>query len=237
MLTSTTCQQRVLRALWRLSVYLDIFTILEHCEEGRRQIPILAEEGVSAVWVWPYQRPPKGVLRLGLRAHEEEEIQCVLFFLKEVAYGQHQGTDAQILFSAFKGCPFAAADPFYTTKHTRSSTHVGQGGQELLKELKRANSGFGFFLLNRYFWHKDVCSAYEETEHDFIPYYSLGLSIWDNDKMARLGLAAGCSKYGIVEPTEWERVRRWRSLAISDFSTDHENYCDLRDRKSSSSRS
>ena len=208
-------EQRVLRALWRIIFSHDLLIILRLYEGQKPEdwVP-LANERFPYFWS---RRGHKGNPVHGLLGYALQEIDCVLDFLAE-KLNTELGSEVQ--WKDLGHLLMAEADHFVAPQPT--PCHYNDAIRDLQRppsdlNLDRQNPGYFIFQACQTYRTEKLCSL---AGLDFRPFRCLGLGIWDDEKMARLGLCLDLrqsdtkSFHTYSKVWIWELCLRWRSLLL-----------------------
>ena len=208
-------EQRVLRALWRIVFSHDLLIIWRLSEEQKPEdwVPLAGER-------FPYfwSRRDHEEFRVdGLLGYALQEIDCVLDFLGEKS-NTEIGSEGQ--WKNLGRLLTAEADYFVAPRptpcHYIDTIRDRQRPPPDLN-LDRENPGYSFFQACQMYRTERLCSL---AGLDFRPFRCLGLGIWDDEKMARLGLSLDlrpCDTkplHAYSKAWIWELCLRWRSLLL-----------------------
>ncbi|KAL8670987.1 MAG: hypothetical protein Q9168_004501 [Polycauliona sp. 1 TL-2023] len=254
-------ENRVLRALWRMAIWFDMLHIIAPIRDGKNE-----EDSTILDDVWKYlktlkpselwlidartEHARKGTFysSRGATTWQEQEMDCIINFLKEVSHeSPHPANttiddsgpqfDLQALPTTQTNC---YTTPLPVSQCCEKTALMWRQGTH---ELKHESPGNGLFHQQ-----KHVQAADEKYTHGLDAQNSLtvcpfeflqplGFVIWDGEKLARLGLAyidiwPRELKDGYLlgppplpeegprteGPTRFELVIRWRSLFIGHTS-------------------
>ena len=173
-------EQRVLRALWRVVIHVDLQRTLRlSCGHRSDVTDLLRTWGPRCVWSEPTntstEYPPE------LSPSFIEELMCVYDFLREISAIEHlytspaQPKELQTL----PPCPreFCA-----TLKPAPSTDSDFDTWHQMPRELECCNKGYTLYRTSR------LLESSPLIPYSFSVFRRLGLGIWDDEKMARLGL-------------------------------------------------
>ncbi|KAI4269174.1 MAG: hypothetical protein L6R38_007561 [Xanthoria sp. 2 TBL-2021] len=248
-------EQRVLRALWRAVAWFDLLLLLAPREGGKDEKSgkdinqvwsILKTQQPTSLWATTSGTDGMVVLR-GITLWEEQEMNCVISFLKDVpsvspcleimtADDDHPPPRLQKL-------PSVSAAVHYTSPlAVPRNEKQARMWRQWMDELDQQSPGTWLFQMQ-----KGTQTAYShplgfpvDNSLAVCPFeflQTLGIAIWDGEKLARLGLnninrlpteiKAGYllgpprgprRKPRTEGPSQYELVVRWRSLFIGHTS-------------------
>ena len=192
-------EQRVLRALWRIALTLDIAAALEEEQGGSDMAGALLEAGPRVCWEkdeWGMNAQSPD----GLRAHEKQEVDCVYEFRKENAgigsHARHLPTNnVPMSYGALK-----------------EEWQSGEGRRSCHESLDMPNAVFSVC-------HSQTARYGGFFGKSFTPLRRLGLRIWDREKIGRRGLLEPSALGEEALPSGFlVRIPSWPDLLIRSKS-------------------
>ena len=229
-------EQRVLRALFKVVIWLDLQIILAPFE-SESESKEAEEKGINDVWVYLRRQDPNtlwsSLKTLIVSPELSDEMDCVVGFLREVSANPLWGKmtdDHRSL--RLERLPDVEADCFTTPAPIPSCEKTARMWRQWITDLDCASPGRKLFH-NEQAYQRTACHRYNKQNSlvvcDFKFLEPLGMAIWDGEKLARLGLnyiddlpKEVIEKYLLGPPTrprtegptQSELVVRWRSLFI-----------------------
>lgn len=235
-------EQRVLRALWRIVIYFDLLGIVRPKEDQESEVwDSLVLEGPRRLW-WTDRHVKRR--DLGLAACHMQEMDCVFEFLCETS-GMTTTSGAPA--TSLQTLPAIELNASSILKPTPSSDPIAKLWCRLPPELRNPSPAYTFYINQQIL--KAICTLHNNAirhtnkrptnkrprkeydwascEYSFDHLRYLGMSMWDQEKLARLGLTATHHLPSHVEgryllgphrtsPGAEELFIRWRSIANGD---------------------
>ena len=217
-------EQRVLRGLWSVVVWLDLKDIMRPEEGCQDEVwEMLVQDGPQCIWS-PNDWYPEGCHEWR-DAWRLQETECILDYLCQLYPGSNPSAPKStnlrtlpevepMLFRTPKRLP----SPDTYSGHLRSFDCEANRLWQSPSFLEMPSPGHYWF-----FSPKPLADPLLFDYVDFKPWQALGLGIWDQEKLARLGLAEfNTESYLIPElylvgphkelPSKMELVIRWKNL-------------------------
>lgn len=219
-------EQRVLRALWRIIIYFDVQTIVGlRADPNSALSELLAKQGPRSIWFgkWLFGEE----LKPTLHPWEIQEIDTVFVFLGE---GSEKAPMPVVQKSGLRKLPLIEPGSFTVPQTPPVADTVAAQWQQLPSDLQRAGPGYQYLRSQQkqlsYLADVDGYGMWRPVNNeDFNPLRTFGMCIWDNEKLARLGLArldgmpreiyeSYLSGLHRSQPNFCELSIRWRSFMI-----------------------
>ena len=221
-------EQRVLRSLWSVVVWLDLKEIMRPVHGAESEVWDNLVNG-GPQWLWSLERFKQRGWYYQRHAWRLQELQCVLDYLCEQSVGSHELAGQlshlrslpavnPVRFSSPIPAPSqdTCADRWWTLGNIEKCWW--RSAWQSPRCLRGPSPGY-------YYFYKLQCGDDHMPfeNYDFSPLRALGLGIWDKEKLARLGLAFWGSRCRAVPemylfgprkeiPNGVELVIRWKSL-------------------------
>ena len=219
-------EQRVLRALWRVVVYLDVLKLVRPDEGQKGELwDTLATEGPLRLWL--HLVGDGKHTRAGKLLWDLQELECVEDFLFELSY---PAMDSKCQTPQLQRLPMIEVGPYIPPKPLPSLTITKGLFSDPYGEIERSSRGYSYFCRE---YHHLYRFALDNL--DFKPFQLLGLGVWDHERLEMLGLYPGSNSKVLAENPKhrimscqdhtrhWEAAIRWRSLLIPDGGDDSED--------------
>ncbi|KAL8858728.1 MAG: hypothetical protein Q9178_004816 [Gyalolechia marmorata] len=234
-------EQRVLRALFRVVVWLDLQIILAPVESESKGVE---EKGIDDVWGILRKQDPNDMWSTAQTAivspEQSHEMHCVVGFLKEVwakSSSSAETIDDNRL-PRLQSLPNVKADCYTTPALFPRCEETARMWQQWTTDLDCEGPGSKMFRRQKAYQRVEMLIGAYDREHslgacDFKFLAPLGIPIWDREKLVRLGLdniddlpkevmrkyllanLRGPPRRGLTEgPSRFELLVRWRSLFI-----------------------
>lgn len=232
-------EQRVLRALWRIVIYLDLQKILRPCEGQASEIwDKLVQDGPRCVW-WKSHldvyinlqdlvHPTWSPNPLGLDRCHMDEMDTVVNFLSDI---QGRAVQATTRSAHLQNLPQIDVNPVSVPRMIPPFSDTAEKWNQLPLELGCPSPGYEWFhRMQEYFRRlsrdKNQDPQLSPYAYDWSIFQSLGMGIWDREHLARLGLAdirkvwrEVPTAYRFLQrnypPDKHELSIRWKSLRRS----------------------
>lgn len=172
-------EQRVVRALWRIVIYLDVRKATSGGEESQAR-PDTCNDGRNSVWC-------------GLSGHESRELRCIYDFLRGTDYGAISSTSGS---APLQSLPAIERENFSVPKQIPLPNAMAQYWWQLPDQLHRPSPGFQCFCT----YPEGVChrGRFVIDRRGGETFVNLGLDIWDGEKLTRLGLVVLNTRQGMI---------------------------------------
>ncbi|KAL8922330.1 MAG: hypothetical protein Q9172_003622 [Xanthocarpia lactea] len=189
-------EQRVLRALFRVVVWLDLQIILAPMESESKGVE---EKGIDDVWRILRTQDPNDMWSTAQTAvvspEQSYEMHCVVGFLKEVSAKSSSSAETidDHRLPRLQSLPNVEADCYTTPAPFPRCEETARMWQQWTTDLDCEGPGSKRFHRLKAYQRAEILIGVYDIQNSLLAYdfkflASLGIPIWDREKLARLGL-------------------------------------------------